>query len=101
MVNEVARKYNDSSKKLMEEELQALAMDLARKQLKEGTAPASTVNFYLKMASSREETERQLINKQVELLEAKANNIKRSEDEAKAYRDAIDAIKSYAYNKTH
>lgn len=97
----MARKYNETTAKAVEEEMISLAIEQARTQLKNGTAPASTVNFYLKMASSRERIERELIDNQVSLLQAKVDNIKNNEGEAQAYREAIDAIKSYGYNKVN
>lgn len=97
----MAKRYNNTTSKALEEEMISLAIEQARKQLKNGTAPASTVNFYLKLASSRERIERELIDKQVTLLEAKVDNIKNSESEAQGYREAINAIRDYGYNKVN
>lgn len=97
----MAKKYNNTTAKAVEEEMISLAIEQAKKQLKNGTAPASTVNFYLKMASSRERIERELIDNQVSLLQAKVDNIKNNEGEAQAYKEAIDAIKNYGYSKVH
>ena len=79
----------------IEQELISLAIAQAKKQLQEGTAPASTVNYFLKLAGSREVIERQMLEKQIALLQAKAENIHRSEGETQAYLDAIEAIKNY------
>ena len=77
----------------------ALAYETAIEQMENGTAPASTVNYFLKIGGSREYIERDMLSKQTELLEVKANNIKNSEGEKQAYLDAIDAIKNYSYDK--
>lgn len=90
-----------SSPENVEQEMIALAVNQARKQLLEGVAPASTVNYYLKLAGTRETLERDILSKQAALLEAKANNINNSEDEKQAYLDAIDAIKNYQYTKVN
>jgi hypothetical protein len=82
----------------VEQELISLAVKQARQQLIDGTAPASTVNYFLKLAGTREVIEREMLEKQVALLEAKADSIKRSEVETQAYLDAIDAIKHYGDN---
>lgn len=79
----------------IEQELISLAVAQARKQLAEGTAPASTVNYFLKLASTKEKIEREMMQKQIELLSAKADSIYRTEDEKRAYTEVIDAIKSY------
>lgn len=95
----MAKKYNNTSAKALEEEMISLAIEQARQQLMNGTAPASTVNFYLKMASSREHIERELIENQVSLLQAKADNIKKNDGEAEAYKEVIEALKDYSYRK--
>ena len=48
-----------------------LALELAEKQLREGTAPATTVNHYLKLASTREQLEVEKLRNETELLKAK------------------------------
>lgn len=95
----MAKKYNNTTAKALEEEMISLAIEQARQQLKNGTASASTVNFYLKMASSREHIERELIENQVSLLQAKADNIKKNDGEAEAYKEVIEALKDYSYRK--
>lgn len=87
------------SPEAVEQEMISLAIQQAKKQLQNGTAPASTVNYYLKLGSSREKIERNMIENQVELLKAKADNIKNSKEETQTYLDAIEAIKSYGYVK--
>lgn len=78
-----------------EQQLVNLAVNLAEKQLLEGTASPSVISHYLKLASKREVLERQILEKQSKLIDAKAQNIvkdKENEDLAKA---AIDAMKNY------
>lgn len=79
----------------IEQEMIGLAVEQAREQLKNKTAPASTVNYYLKLASSRERIERDMMKNQMALLKAKADNIEEGRSEKQAYLDAIEAIKSY------
>lgn len=80
-----------------EEEGISLAMDLAIKQMREGTAPASTVNYFLKLGNERSITEakKKLVDEQVKLLEAKRESIKYAKDQDQVMKDAIEAIKSY------
>ena len=88
-----------TSLKEAEDELIALALDQAREQLKNGTASASTLNYYLKLAGTRERIEREVLETQIKLLEAKARSIERSETETQAYLDAIEVMKNYGYQK--
>lgn len=78
-----------------EQQLVSLAVDLAEKQLKDGTASSAVMTHYLKIASKRETLEREILEKQSAFLEAKASTInkdKESQDLAKA---AIEAMKNY------
>lgn len=78
-----------------EQQMVNLAINLAEKQLLEGTASAAVITHYLKLGSTREAIEREMLANQVKLAEAKTqsiNNQKESEDLSKA---AIEALKSY------
>lgn len=78
-----------------EQQLISLAVDFAEKQLRDGTAPASTVNHYLKLASSREQLEQKKIRGETKLLDAKYNAIEEGGDIKALYADAIEAMRSY------
>lgn len=78
-----------------EKQLTNLAMDLAHKQLADGTAPPSVINHFLKIASSREAQEREILTKQANLLEAKVSNMSVDRDAQEAAEKAIAAIRSY------
>lgn len=78
-----------------EKQLVELAVRLAEKQLMDGTASSAVIVHYLKIASTREVLEREIMEKQSRLLAAKTQNMdkdRESEDLAKA---AIAAMKSY------
>lgn len=75
-----------------------LAMQQAEQQLLEGSAPASTVNYFLKLGSEEARIKRNFTEAQIELLEAKRDSITASKEEARIYQEAIDAIKSYGYS---
>ena len=78
-----------------EQQLISSAVDLAERQLRDGTASASTVNHYLKLASSRENLEQKKIRGETRLLDAKYNAIETAGDVKALYADAIDAMRSY------
>lgn len=90
--------YKMSSTVNAEQELIALAIDQAREQLKNHTAPASTVNYYLRLAGKEAELSKRMKEAQIDVLEAKAANLNDSKGEKQAYLDAIDAIKNYRYD---
>lgn len=83
-----------------EQQLIALATDLAEQQLRDGTAKASVIVHYLKMASPREELERDMLRQQHELAVAKTDAIHSEKQMGKLYEEAIAAMRSYAPTPT-
>lgn len=81
-----------------EKQLINLAENLAEKQLREGTASAQVIAHYLKLASSRERIEKEILQKQKELLVAKTESLQSQQRTEELYRDAIEAMKIYSGN---
>ena len=80
-----------------ENQLISLAVDLAEKQLKEGRASSQVICHYLKLASSKEKLEKELLEKQVELAAAKTEMLQSAKRTEEMYINAINAMKSYSY----
>lgn len=78
-----------------EQQLVYLAVQLAEKQLRDGTASPSIINHYLKIASKREVLEREILEKQSKLIEAKAQNINKDREVEDLAKAAIEAMKNY------
>lgn len=78
-----------------EAQLVNLAVQLAEKQLRDGTASPSIINHYLKIASKREVLEREILEKQSRLIEAKAQNISKDREVEELAKAAIQAMKNY------
>lgn len=78
-----------------ESQLISLAVDLAEKQLIEGTASSQVISHFLKLGSTKYQIEKRKLEKETELLEAKASAIKSAENSEKIYQEAIEAMKSY------
>lgn len=78
-----------------EKQLTQLAVDLAEKQLTDGTASPSVINHFLKIASKRETLERDILEKQAKLIHSKAESISRDRDAEELAKAAIEAMKSY------
>lgn len=97
----MARKKVESNRVLSQEneenELIALAYQQTRQMLEAGTAPPSVLKHFLELGSTERRVAARLKKAQVDLLEAKAEQIKDSTGEKQAYLDAIAAIKSYSY----
>lgn len=74
----------------------SLAVNLAEKQLRDGTASAQVITHYLKMGSSKERAEREYLAKQTELAAAKAENIRSTKRDAEAYDKVLAAMRSYS-----
>ena len=73
-----------------------LALELAEKQLRDGSAPATTVNHYLKLASTREALEVEKLRHETALLEAKKMALVSAEEAEKKYKEAIEAFRTYS-----
>jgi len=84
-----------TSPEARENQLVNLAVSLAEKQLREGTAAPSIINHYLKIASTRERLEREILEKQSKLIEAKALNINKDREAEELAKAAIEAMKNY------
>lgn len=81
-----------------ENQMCALAIDLAEKQLREGTASSQVITHFLKLASSKEKLEKEILEKQRELLTAKTEALKAEQRIEELYTDAINAMKEYSGN---
>lgn len=81
--------------KSREDQLIALAVDLAEKQLTEGTASSQVIAHYLKLGSTREKLEQKILDRQRYLLEAKTDSLKSAKKMEEMYAEAIQAMRVY------
>lgn len=79
-----------------ENQLVSLAVDLAEKQLVEGTASAQVISHYLKLGSTRELLEQDRLQNENELLRAKVQNMASAKRVEELYEAALHAMKTYA-----
>jgi hypothetical protein len=79
-----------------ENQLIALAVDLAEKQLRDGSATAQVQTHYLKLGSTREKLEQERLGKENELLDAKRDAIASAKRVEELYVTALNAMRSYA-----
>ena len=78
-----------------ENQLISLAVDLAEKQLIEGTASTQVITHYLKLGTMREQLEREKLEKENELLKVKSEAIRSAQRVEELYANAIEAMRSY------
>lgn len=82
-----------------ENQLISLAVNLAEKQLAEGTASSQVITHYLKLGSSRDRIEKEILESKKELLTAKTEAIKSTQKSEELYQEAIEAMKLYGGNR--
>lgn len=79
-----------------EDQLIALAVDLAMQRLRDGTASNQLVSEIIKMGTVKEKLAREKMAKENELLKAKTEAINASRDKGEKYLAAIKAFGIYA-----
>ena len=78
-----------------ENQMISLAVDLAEKQLMEGTASSQVITHYLKLGSTKERIEKEILEKQKELISAKTESLQSAKRIEELYTDAISAMRRY------
>lgn len=81
-----------------ENQMIALAVDLAEKQLMEGTASSQVITHYLKLGSTKERIEKEILEKQKELISAKTEALQSAKTVEELYANAISAMRKYSGN---
>ena len=78
-----------------EDQLINAAINLAEKQLLEGTASSQVITHYLKLGSTKEKMERSKLEEEVKLLRAKTEALQKASNMEELYLEAINAMKRY------
>lgn len=73
----------------------SLAVDLAEKQLMDGTASSQVITHYLKLGSTKERIEKEILEKQKELITAKTEALKSQKRVEELYAEALKAMRIY------
>lgn len=79
-----------------ENQLIQLAVDQAERMLIDGRAPTQIVVHYLKLATTKNNLEKEKLRKENILLEAKANAIESAAKSEELYARAIEAMREYS-----
>ena len=83
-----------------ENQMIALAVDLAEKQLLEGTASSQVITHYLKLGTMKQKIEMEILEKQKALIEAKTEKLQSAKRIEELYKNALDAMKNYSGQMT-
>ena len=78
-----------------ENQLISLAVDLAEKQIKNGTASAQVLTHYLKLGSSQALLEKAKLDKENQLLQAKTEALKSQKKVEEMIESALLAMRTY------
>lgn len=79
-----------------ENQLISLAVDLVEKRLMEGTASSQETTHFLKLATQKARLEREILEKQKELITAKTEALRSAKETEELYTKAIEAMKHYS-----
>lgn len=79
-----------------EQQLVALAVDLAEKQMSEGKASSQVITHYLKLGSPTARLEREILELQKEQIKAKTEALRSAKNIEGLYKDAMSAFRTYS-----
>jgi hypothetical protein len=79
-----------------ENQLVAMAVDLAEQQLLDGTATSQVITHFLKLGSTKEKIEKEILQQQKELITAKTEALKSQKRIEDLYANALDAMRRYS-----
>lgn len=89
------RIHRATSPEAREDQLISLAVDRAEELLRSGNAPTSIIVHYLKLGTTKERIEKEILEAQKELYIAKTDAIKASKEMGELYKSAMDAMRAY------
>lgn len=76
----------------------SLAVDLAEKQLREGTASSQVITHYLKLGTTRERLEKEILERQKDLITAKTESLQSMKRVEELFNEGMAAFKRYSGN---
>ena len=82
-----------------ENRMVALAMDLVEERLRNKTASSQETTHFLKIGSTKERIEKEILEKQKELISAKTESIKSAKVIEELYVNALKAMSQYQGNQ--
>ena len=81
-----------------ENQMIALAIDCAEKQLRDGTASSQVITHFLKLGTIKARLELDMLQEEKKLIKAKTDNLESAKRTEELYANAIRAMKVYSGN---
>ena len=81
-----------------ESQMISLAIDLAEKQLREGTASSQVITHFLKLGTEKYKLERERLEAENKLLAAKTDVLEQDKNDRIQYEEILKAIRNYSGN---
>ncbi len=79
-----------------ENQMISLAMDLAEKQLREGTASSQLITEFVKRGSTKARIEDEILAEQKKLISAKTESLQSTKKNEELYLKALNAMRNYS-----
>lgn len=79
-----------------EQQLISLAVDLVEKRLREGTASSQETTHFLKLATSKARIEKEILEKQRDLIVAKTEVMQSQKRSEELFAEAVKAFRGYS-----
>lgn len=81
-----------------EKQLISLAVGLAERQLRDGSASSQVITHFLKLATTKEKLENEKLRADLDVARAKIKQIESGEEMKTLFKDALDAMRKYSGN---
>lgn len=78
-----------------ENQMIAMAVDLAERQIADGTASAQVITHFLKLGTTRERLEQKKLELESDLLRVRAESLEANKGAEELYSKALDAMRTY------
>lgn len=82
-----------------ENQVIAMAYDLAEEQIRSGTASSQVITHFLKLGTEKERIEQEKLKNEVALLKAKTEGLQSMARQEELYEQALKAMRSYSGQK--
>ena len=79
-----------------EEQMVNLAINAAEKQLRDGTASSQVITHFLKIGSTKERLEKEILEENKKLVVAKTESMQSNKRIEELYAEALSAMRNYA-----
>jgi len=103
-VNKLTKSKTERQRKLppaktpeaKENQLISMAFDLAEKKIIDGTASSQVITHFLKLGSTKEKIEKEILEQQKELITAKTEALRSQKRIEDLYANALNAMRRYS-----